>query len=172
MTTRSRETPATFTRPFALSGVDRPLPAGTYCIVVDEEDIPGLSFLAFRRTATMLHLPAVSKRGGVAEVFLVDPDENSPRPSRPTVPPRKKAETVPRADARIATRSQWRRPLAFQPNRMWTRWTPPSSTVLIRGGLSGTSTPSISAKITPRLTPAALSTVISYRADPARIVIS
>jgi hypothetical protein len=75
MTTRSRETTVTFARPFALSEVDRPLPAGTYRVVVDEEDIPGLSFLAFRRTATMLHLPAVSERGGGGEVFLVDPDE-------------------------------------------------------------------------------------------------
>ena len=63
MTTRSREAPVTFTRPFALSGVDRPLPAGTYRVVVDEEDIPGLSFLA------------VSERTGAGEVFLVDPDE-------------------------------------------------------------------------------------------------
>jgi hypothetical protein len=56
-------------------GVDRPLPAVTYRVVVDEEDLPGLSFLAFRQTATMLHLPTVSERGGVGEVFLVDPDE-------------------------------------------------------------------------------------------------
>jgi hypothetical protein len=75
MTTRSRETAVTFTRPFALSGVDRPLPAGTYRVVVDEEDIPGLSFLAFRRTATMLHFPAVSERAGGGEVFVIDPDE-------------------------------------------------------------------------------------------------
>jgi len=75
MTTRSRETTATSSRAFALSEVDRPLPAGTYRIVVDEEDIPGLSFLAFRRTATMLHLPALSAPGGVSEVFLVNADE-------------------------------------------------------------------------------------------------
>ena len=75
MTTRSRETTATFSRAFALSDVDRLLPAGTYRIVVDEEDIPGLSFLAFRRTATMLHLPALSAPGDISEVFLVNPDE-------------------------------------------------------------------------------------------------
>jgi len=75
MTTRSHETTATFSRAFALSEVDRPLPAGTYRIVVDEEDIPGLSFLAFRRTATMLYLPGLSAPGGVNEMFLVNPDE-------------------------------------------------------------------------------------------------
>jgi hypothetical protein len=75
MTTRTHETTVTFSRAFALSEVDRPLPAGTYRIVVDEEDIPGLSFLAFRRTATMLHLPALSAPGGRGEMFLVNPDE-------------------------------------------------------------------------------------------------
>ncbi len=75
MATRSKETTLTFFKAFTLSGVDRPLPAGTYRVVVDEEDIPGLSFLAFRRTATMLHLPALSAPGGPAEMFLVNPDE-------------------------------------------------------------------------------------------------
>jgi hypothetical protein len=58
-----------------LAEVDRALPAGTYRVVVDEEDIPGLSFLAFRQTATMLHLPALSAPGGPNEMFLVNPDE-------------------------------------------------------------------------------------------------
>ncbi len=75
MTTRGRETTATFSKAFALSEVDRPLPAGTYRIVVDEEDILGLSFVAFRRTATMLYLPALSAPSGVNEMFLVNPDE-------------------------------------------------------------------------------------------------
>src|SRR5271157_4157987 len=44
MATRSKETTLTFSKAFALSEVDRPLPAGTYRVVVDEEDIPGLSF--------------------------------------------------------------------------------------------------------------------------------
>jgi len=75
MTTRSHETTVTFSKAFALSEVDRPLPAGTYRIIVDEEDIPGLSFLAFRRTATMLYLPALSAPGGRSEMFLINPDE-------------------------------------------------------------------------------------------------
>ena len=76
MTTRSKEITLTFSKAFALSEVDRPLPAGTYRVVVDEEDIPGLSFLAFRRIATMLHVPALSApAGGPNEMFLVNPDE-------------------------------------------------------------------------------------------------
>ncbi len=74
MTTRSTETTLTFSKAFALPEVGRPLPAGTYRVVVDEEDIPGLSFVAFRRTATMLHVPALSAPGGLQEMFLVNPD--------------------------------------------------------------------------------------------------
>jgi hypothetical protein len=75
MATRGKETTLTFSKAFTLSEVDRPLPAGTYRVVVDEEDIPGLSFLAFRRIGTMLHVPAISTPGDPVEMFLVDPDE-------------------------------------------------------------------------------------------------
>jgi hypothetical protein len=75
LATRSKDTTLTFSKAFALSEVDRPLPAGTYRVVVDEEDIPGLSFLAFRRVATMLHVPAMSAPGGHKEIFVVNPDE-------------------------------------------------------------------------------------------------
>ena len=75
MATRSKETTLTFSKAFALSDVDRPLPAGTYRVVVDEEDISSLSFLAFRRIATMLHVPAISTPGRFVEMFLVNPDE-------------------------------------------------------------------------------------------------
>jgi hypothetical protein len=75
MSTRSTETTLTFSKAFALSEVDRPLPAGTYRVVVDEENISGLSFFAFRRAATMLHVPALSAPGGRHEMFLVNADE-------------------------------------------------------------------------------------------------
>jgi hypothetical protein len=41
----------------------------------DEELIDGLSFLAYRRVATLLHLPSVSSRVGVIEIITVDPSE-------------------------------------------------------------------------------------------------
>jgi hypothetical protein len=76
MATRSKETTLTFSKAFALSDVDRPLPAGTYrVVVVDEEDISSPSFLAFRRIATMLYVPAISTPDGSIEMFLVNPDE-------------------------------------------------------------------------------------------------
>jgi hypothetical protein len=37
--------------------------------------IDGLSFLAYRRVATLLHLPATSSRVGVTEIVTVNPSE-------------------------------------------------------------------------------------------------
>jgi hypothetical protein len=72
---RTTETTVTFRKRFALTSLDGTQPAGTYRLVVDEEEIQGLSFLAFRRTATMLHLPAVASAGSNHQVFLIDPEE-------------------------------------------------------------------------------------------------
>ena len=71
MTVRTTETTVTFRRPFMLGTFDSPQPAGTYRLVIEEEDIPGLTFLAYRRTATMLHIPAISISGHLEQVFFV-----------------------------------------------------------------------------------------------------
>lgn len=75
MTVRTTETTATFRHPFTLASVEKPQPAGTYRLVMDEEEIAGLSFLAFRRIATMLHVPAIAVLGQPSQVFVIDPDE-------------------------------------------------------------------------------------------------
>ena len=75
MPTRTSDTEVTFRRPFTLSVLAVPLPAGTYRVVTDEEEVPGLSFLAHRRKTTMLHIPAVSVRSGLHQVIDVDPKE-------------------------------------------------------------------------------------------------
>jgi len=75
MFARVTESTVTFKREFTLTPFDRPQPAGTYLLVTDEEQIDGLSFLAFRRTATSLHLPAIAVSSHPREVFLVDPAE-------------------------------------------------------------------------------------------------
>jgi hypothetical protein len=75
MADRTTETTVTFLHSFSLSSLDGSQPPGTYRLVVDEEEIQGLSFLAFRRTATMLHLPAVATAGASQHVFLVDAEE-------------------------------------------------------------------------------------------------
>ena len=75
MTIRSTDSEVTFRRPFSLSAFDDPQPAGTYRLVVDEEEILGLSFIAYRRTATMLHIPAMSIDSGRRRIVEVDPRE-------------------------------------------------------------------------------------------------
>ncbi|WP_026606787.1 hypothetical protein [Methylocapsa acidiphila] len=75
MSVRTTETTVTFKRPFTLPSVDGPQPAGTYRLVLDEEEILGISFLAFRRMATMLHTPAISVSGGPDQVFALTSTE-------------------------------------------------------------------------------------------------
>lgn len=75
MSVRTAETTVTFARAFTLPGLEAPQPAGTYRLVTDEEEIIGLSFLAFRRTATMLHIPAIAVASLARQVLAVDPAE-------------------------------------------------------------------------------------------------
>jgi hypothetical protein len=63
----------TFTHPFALKGVEGTVPAGTYHIEIEEEQIDGLSFLAYRRLATFISIP-MSSAGSVQD-FLIDPKD-------------------------------------------------------------------------------------------------
>lgn len=72
MTARSRETTATFNHPFLLAPLDGVQPAGTYRVVIDEDEIGGLSFLAYQRAATLLHTPAVATIGQPTCVFHVN----------------------------------------------------------------------------------------------------
>jgi hypothetical protein len=64
MASRTTETTVTFERPFLLPPIEALQPAGIYRLVVDEDEVQGLSFLAYRRTATMLSLPAIAAGGG------------------------------------------------------------------------------------------------------------
>ena len=69
---RTTETTVTFRHSFALADLMPEQPSGTYRVVTEEEEIPGLSFVAFRRTATLLHLPALST-SGIHQVVSVAP---------------------------------------------------------------------------------------------------
>jgi hypothetical protein len=44
-------------------------------VVTEEEQIPGLSFTAFRRTETLLYLPADPLPGATRQAVSVSPDE-------------------------------------------------------------------------------------------------
>lgn len=54
MNIRSSRSTVTFSNAFALSGYTDELPAGDYDVLVEEELLQGLSFQAYRRTATYL----------------------------------------------------------------------------------------------------------------------
>lgn len=71
MNTRTDRRTVTFTQPFELDGIDGRQPAGTYLVDTDEETIDGLSFIAWRRLATMIHIT----RNGTTQVFRIDPVE-------------------------------------------------------------------------------------------------
>jgi hypothetical protein len=71
MTTRTTRTTVTFARPFSLKGVDGIQPAGVYDVDTDEELIDDLSFLAYRRVATTIHL----QKDGAMQVYRIDPVE-------------------------------------------------------------------------------------------------
>jgi hypothetical protein len=75
MTTRTSETTVTFKRPFLLSGFDAALPAGDYRVETEEERIEGLSYAAYRRTATILRLPPRSGPAHLTRAMTIDPDE-------------------------------------------------------------------------------------------------
>ena len=75
MSTQSTQTSVTFRKPFTLSSVEGPQPAGTYRLETDEEQIEGLSFNAFRRMTMTLHLPANPAPGATRHVVQIDPKE-------------------------------------------------------------------------------------------------
>lgn len=72
MQMRTTQTTVSFTRPFLLAGFEENLPAGDYSFLVEEELIQGLSFEAYRRTASFLIVRPVGG-GGASEMRPVDP---------------------------------------------------------------------------------------------------
>ena len=73
MNSRTTRSSVTFAHSFCISGYEDELPPGSYEVVVDEELLEGLSFEAYRRTASYL---LISGRGGHAaqtEMRPIDP---------------------------------------------------------------------------------------------------
>lgn len=60
-----------FRHPVSIKGIDRPLAAGAYEVLTDEEMIEGLSFPCFRRIATMIMVPAASSHGSSMEMIAI-----------------------------------------------------------------------------------------------------
>lgn len=70
---RSSRDMVTFHHPFTIPGLDIEQPAGTYMVLTEEEEISGLSFMAWRRVATQIYLPAIGNETGQEQVITIDP---------------------------------------------------------------------------------------------------
>ncbi len=68
MTMRSTRSTVTFANPFTLSGYPGELPAGDYEVLVEQELLQGLSFEAYRRTATYLTVRGRGRHAGRSEL--------------------------------------------------------------------------------------------------------
>ena len=75
MTIRTTSKTVTLIAPFFLSGLDKLVPAGSYTVETDEELLEGLSFPAYRRLSTLIHLHAKFANGEVVETVVIDPKE-------------------------------------------------------------------------------------------------
>ena len=75
MNTRTFERTVTFQRPFVLTGLSEVLPAGDYSVETEEELVEGLSFAAYRRTSTVLRLPAGSGPSYLSRAVTIEPEE-------------------------------------------------------------------------------------------------
>lgn len=75
MTTRTTQTLIHFSSPFMLPGLDRPLPAGDYIVDQDEELIEGIYLVAWRRTGSFIHLPAIGQVASTEQLVAVKPAE-------------------------------------------------------------------------------------------------
>jgi diphthamide synthase (EF-2-diphthine--ammonia ligase) len=72
MPDRSIETSVRFERPFCIAGMESVYPPGLYRLVRDEEELLGLSFVAYRLCALMIHTPAIKAVPAVAQVFRIE----------------------------------------------------------------------------------------------------
>ncbi|MCO6381409.1 hypothetical protein [Oceanicola sp. 502str15] len=68
MNMRSSTSTVTFSNPFTLPGYTGELPAGDYEVLVEEELLQGLSFEAYRRTATYLKVRGKGAQAGRREL--------------------------------------------------------------------------------------------------------
>lgn len=75
MTTRTTKKTVTLARPFTLSLLDEVLEPGDYDVETDEELLKDVSFPAYRRILTLIHLPAQVGRPGVSRTLSIDPNE-------------------------------------------------------------------------------------------------
>ncbi len=75
MAIRTNTKTVTFNHPFHLADMEEMQPAGAYEIETDEELIEGLSFMAWRRKRSLIHLHGTTGNVKLMQVMEVDPKE-------------------------------------------------------------------------------------------------
>ena len=75
MNNRSINSTVRFWNPFTLPGYPDEMPAGEYEVIVEEELLQGLSFAAYRRTATYLTVRGKGRHAGRTELRAVFGDD-------------------------------------------------------------------------------------------------
>ncbi|UWQ79048.1 hypothetical protein K3725_17340 [Leisingera sp. S132] len=71
MDTRSSRLMVTYSHPFSLAGYPDKLPAGAYEIIVEEELLQGLSFVAYRTAAIYLLIHGRGGQAGRTELRMI-----------------------------------------------------------------------------------------------------
>lgn len=102
MTIRTSEKTVTFRKPFVLGGLDEVLPAGDYSVETDEELLDGVSFPAYRRILTVIHLHEKSNNPCLTRTMTIDPNELDAALKRDQAP----AEVPTVRDASEGTRNE------------------------------------------------------------------
>jgi len=92
MTIRTTTNTVTFARPFVLGDFDEVQPAGEYRVETDEELLEGISFPAYRRVLSLIHLHASPDHPGRAQMLSINPNDLDAALMRD------RAETAPSAD--------------------------------------------------------------------------
>ncbi|MDK1384310.1 hypothetical protein QN224_02675 [Sinorhizobium sp. 8-89] len=75
MFARTKSRTVHFDEPFRVPDIDQVVPAGDYEVDEDEELIEGISWLAYRRVATFIKLPATIENKFQTRLIAIDPEE-------------------------------------------------------------------------------------------------
>lgn len=92
MTTRTTSKTVNFKKQFMLESVGELLPAGTYTVETDEVPLEGISFIAYRRIQTLLHVPGRPADRVRASVLTIDPEELEAALQRDQAPSKLRSE--------------------------------------------------------------------------------
>lgn len=82
MTTRITTKIVTFERAFTLDEVEGLLPAGSYRVETEDETLDSASFVAYRRIATHIFVPARTGSAGGTQMWKIHPNGLSEALSR------------------------------------------------------------------------------------------